>query len=159
MLLLLGSQRGGGHYCGRARRGQRKLTDGVPLHAAPVTALVAFAAFAEEGPCVLSAGKDGKIKLLGAELDLKYEFDMAKKEYGAFKRGFASACLNADGRKLLVGTVGSEIFELSNDEESQADMNGASLVTGHCKDELWGLAVHPHQEEFCTVGDDKALRV
>ena len=68
-------------------------------------------------------------------------------------------CLNPAGRKVLVGTIGSEIFELSNDEESQADMNSGALVVGHCKDELWGLAVHPHQEEFCTVGDDKTLRV
>ena len=71
----------------------------------------------------------------------------------------SSACLNADGRKVLVGTVGSEIFELSNDEEAQGDMNQGPLVVGHCKDELWGLAVHPTQEEFCTVGDDKTLRV
>ena len=79
--------------------GGRKLADALPLHNGPVTALVAFEPKAEEGPCVISAGMDGKIKLLGAELDVKYEFDMRKRDYGAYKWGVSSACLT----RALVG--------------------------------------------------------
>lgn len=137
--------------------GGRRLTDGVDMHFGPVTTLYAFKALEEEGPCLVSAGLDGKIFMLDAAFEQKLSFDMSKPEYNCFKRGVSSVCLNADGRKVLVGTLGSEIFELSTADET--DMNGGALVTGHCKDELWGLAVHPHQEEFCTVGDDKTLRV
>ena len=32
-------------------------------------------------------------------------------------------------------------------------------MQGHCKHELWGLAVHPHKNEYCTVGDDQTVRI
>lgn len=33
------------------------------------------------------------------------------------------------------------------------------IQRGHCNDELWGLATHPFLPQFCTVGDDKTMRV
>jgi WD40 repeat protein len=36
---------------------------------------------------------------------------------------------------------------------------GGALVSGHCADELWGLAVHPIKPRYLTCGDDKTLRV
>ena len=33
------------------------------------------------------------------------------------------------------------------------------LIKGHCQHELWGLAVNPTKPQYCTVGDDKTVRV
>ncbi|KAG6611619.1 putative microtubule-associated protein [Phytophthora cinnamomi] len=37
--------------------------------------------------------------------------------------------------------------------------SGQPLFSGHFALELWGLAVHPSQRQFVTVGDDRTLRV
>ena len=76
--------------------GGRKLADALPLHNGPVTALVAFEPKAEEGPCVISAGMDGKIKLLPKG---NYE---AAREIQVWTAGWP-LCLPADrcrGREL-----------------------------------------------------------
>ena len=33
-----------------------------------------------------------------------------------------------------------------------------TTTTGHCNDELWGLATHPTKPFFATTGDDYYLR-
>ncbi|RHY31148.1 hypothetical protein DYB25_005922 [Aphanomyces astaci] len=68
--------------------------------------------------------------------------------------GVRSVCFNSEHTRILLGTSGSDVV--------QFDRMGtkATVVTqGHCQDELWGLAVHPAKPEYCTVGDDKTLRV
>jgi hypothetical protein len=80
-----------------------------------------------------------------------------------------SVCLSSDGTKLLLGTQGSEIYELSAPAStvpgngsavavgSTVLRGGEAVVRGHCKDELWGLAVDSTGSEYCTVGDDGML--
>ncbi|KAF1333572.1 Microtubule-associated protein, partial [Globisporangium splendens] len=34
-----------------------------------------------------------------------------------------------------------------------------ALVRGHFHGELWGLDIHPHKQQCCTVGDDQMLRI
>jgi hypothetical protein len=80
-----------------------------------------------------------------------------------------SVCLSSDGTRLLIGTQGSEIYELSAPTTATAGNStsaavgstilrgGDALVRGHCKDELWGLAVDASGSEYCTVGDDGML--
>jgi echinoderm microtubule-associated protein-like 6 len=80
-----------------------------------------------------------------------------------------SICLSSDGTKLLLGTQGSEIYELSAPTSavpgngstaavgSTVLRGGDAVVRGHCKDELWGLAVDATGSEYCTVGDDGML--
>ena len=64
--------------------------------------------------------------------------------------------MSSDGSKLLVGTQGSEIYELSAGDGRS--LHPAPLVSGHCADELWGLAMHPTQPKYYTAGDDKSIR-
>lgn len=98
----------------------------------------------------------------------------------------SSLSVRGDGKHLLIGTQASEIYnisiwpirndsveqddKLSNDwyeswkfsaKREQKDMSplGAPLISGHHKDELWGLAPHPLKREYCTVGDDATLRL
>jgi WD40 repeat protein len=65
-------------------------------------------------------------------------------------------CLSSDGKKLLVGTQMGEIIEMEALVESS---RGRALVSGHYKDEVWGLDVCAGRKEFCTVGDDGYLRI
>ena len=64
--------------------------------------------------------------------------------------------------RLLVGTASSEIFELdllpTEPKRSAIVRYGGLLVTGHFKDEVWGLATHSTRREYATVGDDGTLR-
>ena len=55
------------------------------------------------------------------------------------------------------GTSSGEVLEVgAGDGEN---LHGGPLLEGHGGDELWGLAMHPTKEEFCTVGDDSLLRL
>ena len=62
-----------------------------------------------------------------------------------------------DADVLLVGTDGSEIYEIGI--EGGEDLHAGPIVSGHCKDELWGLCENPVKREYCSVGDDGTLRI
>ena len=74
---------------------------------------------------------------------------------------FASIC--------VVPVVTDPAFELSREKAeamqawqcSDGVLSKRSLLCGHFSGELWGLAVSPVtvREEYCTVGDDKFLRL
>ncbi|CAM9595450.1 unnamed protein product [Chrysoparadoxa australica] len=97
---------------------------------------------------LITAGKDGNCIEWGVAL-------VAEKTHSVGKVVSAVA-LGGDGATLLVGTAGSKVLEL---EYSGKDAQPVVHVQGHCKDELWGLAAHPTQEEYCTAGDDHMLRL
>ena len=56
---------------------------------------------------------------------------------------------NEEGN-LLIGTRGGEIIEIENETPK-------ILLRGHWDKELWGLCVHPSDDVFYTVGEDKLL--
>mmetsp|Transcript_29049 Transcript_29049/g.100101 ORF Transcript_29049/g.100101 Transcript_29049/m.100101 type:complete len:1414 (-) Transcript_29049:131-4372(-) len=146
----------------------RFLEGGEKLHLGPVTSMFAVPPPLkgqvkpgdEEnllwGVALLTGGHDGKVKLLGSDLQVRMEFDMAKPTYGSLKPPISSVCLNSDRRKMLIGTAGSEIYELATIDGS--DLNGGPIVTGHCSGTLSACAAHPQLDEFATVGDDMSLR-
>jgi hypothetical protein len=79
-----------------------------------------------------------------------------------------SVCLSADASTLLIGTQGSELWELAVTLPASVTATvvtatvgnaGQPLTRGHCKNELWGLATHPGRREYCTAGDDGTLRI
>jgi WD40 repeat protein len=81
-----------------------------------------------------------------------------------------SVCLMNDD--LLIGTGGSEIFEVKVDDslnysEFQGvikwpkldDLNVTCFNEGHYSGDVWGLATHPGKNLFCSGGDDKCVRL
>ena len=110
---------------------------------------------------LVSGGKDGKVKLFDQNFNPTREFDMNDKLAGiSWKTSIRSACTNAGNSKLVIGTEGSEIFELDISDGKADVLHGKdALVAGHYKDELWGVAENPTTREFATVGDDGLLRV
>jgi microtubule-associated protein-like 6 len=128
----------------------RTLQVAIKAHERSVNALYTC----EEGLC--SGGKDGMVRLWTTSLECTVEVDMSV--LGAFNPCVRSVCWNPEMNKILIGTRGSEIFEVSASDGSNLHGDGA-LFQGHCAHELWGLAVHPINPEYCTVGDDKTVRI
>ncbi|KAE9018391.1 Echinoderm microtubule-associated protein-like 6 [Phytophthora fragariae] len=113
---------------------------------------------AGKAPVLLSGGKDGRVIMWNSAYQSLKCFDLDAMHVGSFGRIINSVFLNSTGRNLLVGTCSSDIIEI--DVSSGSVLNGGQpLFSGHFAMELWGLAVHPSQREFVTVGDDRTLRV
>jgi WD40 repeat protein len=104
---------------------------------------------------LLSGGKDGKVRLWSPNVEPGATFDLSG--VGSLVPIVRSVCWSNDGKRLLVGTKGSEIFEISADDGS--NLHPHPLIQGHCEYELRGLSPHPSRPEVCTVGDDRTLRV
>ena len=126
-----------------------------------------FKQFAHEGPVtalhvyessIISGGKDGKIRLYnvsGLQIEPGMEFDFAA--VGPRDAHIRSVSCGPLRKRLLVGSIDSEMYELSMKDGSNVHRSAA--LKGHCRGELWGLAMHPERKEFVTVGDDCKLIV
>jgi microtubule-associated protein-like 6 len=66
--------------------------------------------------------------------------------------------VSKDGKYLVIGTKGSEIIKYKLNEKFEVG-EYTVINQSHCAYELWGLACNPNGEEYCTVGDDKTLRL
>jgi WD40 repeat protein len=66
---------------------------------------------------------------------------------------------------LLVGTFGSEVYQVPIDFTKKSIGAPKVIVQGHyspCKkdnNEVWGLAAFPNKDQYVTVSDDATLRV
>eukprot|EP01029_Cantina_marsupialis_P023861 TRINITY_DN60145_c1_g2_i1.p1 TRINITY_DN60145_c1_g2~~TRINITY_DN60145_c1_g2_i1.p1 ORF type:complete len:2255 (-),score=740.92 TRINITY_DN60145_c1_g2_i1:196-6960(-) len=107
------------------------------------------------GVGVVSGGADGKVRLWFKNMSAGCVFDVLA--LGSMLPRIQSVCWNTELNRILVGTRGGEIFEMSDADGS--DVNGQPLVLAHFADELHGLAPHPTKNEYVTVGDDKTVRV
>ena len=69
-------------------------------------------------------------------------------DLGSYRPAVSSLCWDVARDTLLIGTRGSEIYEISASDGS--DQHGGPLIQGHCEFELWGLDVHPSKSQVCT---------
>ncbi|CAM9768015.1 unnamed protein product, partial [Laminaria digitata] len=54
---------------------------------------------------------------------------------------------------------GNELFEFNATSGDNLQQDGSPFLLGHAPKELWGLSCNPAAPEFCTIGDDKRLRI
>lgn len=107
---------------------------------------------------IITGGRDGKVRLWsasGPNIEPGAVFDIGG--LGSFNPRVKSVCWSADGAKLLVGTMGSELYEISAGDGS--NFHAGPVLQGHCRHEVRGLAMSPIKPEFCTVGDDQTVRI
>ena len=110
---------------------------------------------------IFTGGRQGNIVVLDSKFNVHNTWDISK---------FDSICpgINAfayDGRRLIVGTRGSEVYEINFNLDS-SDIKVKNVVTaGHYSpwrkdnNEVWGLAVFPNKDLYVSVSDDATLRV
>ena len=129
----------------------RQLDVAVPAHAGAVNSI----STTNEGIC--TGGKDGHVKVWSTGLDLRFSRDLFG--LGSVKPCIRSVCWDNELARVLVGTLGAEIWELSAAEGMDNVYGDGPIAQGHYGGELWGLSVHPTLPQFCTVGDDLMLRI
>jgi len=106
-----------------------------------------------DGLC--TASTDGSLKLWTRYLECRLIIEA--KYLKTISSNIRCVDWDLEFARILLGTASGEIFEVgAGDGEN---MHSGPLLEGHGGDELWGLAVNPTKEEFCTVGDDSLLRV
>jgi len=90
---------------------------------------------------------------------------LANKDYNSINPEIRALSLDKVGKNLLVGTIGSEIYELSIEPASKRVENWRFLVRGNSSlrksraTELRGLAIVPNTKVFVTVSEDSKLRL
>jgi microtubule-associated protein-like 6 len=104
---------------------------------------------------LVSGGKDGYVKLWDNSLNKLQEYNLAEATPKPYRACVRSVVWDMASNKILVGTKGSEIYEISKGSKRTVLLN-----QGHCSGELWGLAMHPTDSDLlATSGDDKTVRV
>lgn len=103
-------------------------------------------------PGFISGGNDGKVIVWTDTFEKQKTFDLCDPSVNSYNPKARSVCENNDGTKILVGTRGGEIIEFT-DKKSQIHLRS------HSEDELWGLACHPKEKQFYTVGQENMLAI
>jgi len=115
-----------------------------------------YAMYSSDGR-LFTGGKDGVIKVWDGDLECQSTFDALTTSELTLNKRIRSLCLSEDKTKVLIGTAGCEIFEMSALNGVLADRG--PLTSGHYYGETWALSLHPKKPEFATVGDDGVVRV
>lgn len=126
-----------------------KLDSIVMAHSGAVNVM----AYCSDGICTGST--DGFIKIWTRFLECRLVVDT--KNLRTVSNNVRNLDWDFELGRIVFATASAEVVEIgSGDGEN---IHAGPLLEGHGGDELWGLAVNPVKEEFCTVGDDSFLRV
>ncbi|CAN0063286.1 unnamed protein product [Pylaiella littoralis] len=128
----------------------RRLDSVVKAHATEVFAL------SSTGEGLVSGGADGYLKIWGHNLQVRHQINLLN---SSLNPSIRSVSWHTSNDKILVGTAGNELFEFNATSGDNLHEKGSPLLRGHAAKELWGLSCNPSAPEFCTVGEDKQLRI
>jgi len=170
--------------------GRKKCTNVLAVGPSPIHAMAAVG-YSEKTSRLVIGNNDGCVKVYGASLEIIVEYNLADLDDSTEPRCIRSVdmfgysysnehlekLLESEGgckhgSKLLVGTLGSDIFEIEGPDpdatgtRSIKNLHEGALVKGHFrndqtkKHEVWGLAMDPHTNDlFATTGDDSTVRI
>mmetsp|Transcript_20183 Transcript_20183/g.18324 ORF Transcript_20183/g.18324 Transcript_20183/m.18324 type:complete len:1166 (+) Transcript_20183:2-3499(+) len=105
-----------------------------------------------EGLC--TASSDGYIKVWSRILECKLVID--SRNFHCTTPDIKIISWDVTLGKLLFATVSSEVYEVTSTEGE--NIHSWPLIQGHSGDDLWGLAINPTKDQYCTVGDDAILK-
>lgn len=125
----------------------------VPAHIGPVNVISSN----NEG-CA-TGGADGVLKVFNTVLETLTVVDLAT--LGSVCPVVRSVQWENEANKVIVGTLGAEIFEVGGGSGDNLKEGGGPLVQGHSHtgEEVHALSAHPFFPKYATAGDDATLRV
>ncbi len=115
------------------------------------TSKITNIATASDGKFAISAANS--IKLYDSKLRCIIAIDT---ELLGVTHQISSLSWHGDMRKILIGTEGNEVWELSSDDGS--NINNGPLVAAHASPPR-AICAHPNGSTFATVADDGFLRI
>jgi microtubule-associated protein-like 6 len=136
------------------------LSKTIPAHTGPVNVVSCSSG------AMASGGADGLVKVWRyvdrtGTLEIKTVIDIATQ--GSVAPVIRSLDFDPGPNKLLVGTLGAELFELSSLDGTNCSVGGGPLLQGHAHPdedaEVHGFSAHPTSARFVTTGDDATLRI
>lgn len=115
---------------------------------------------------IVSGGKDGRVVVWGfsgKSLEQVGAYELTKATPAPIKPCIRSVCWDVKKKSILIGTLGSEIYELQNVGSDGASVGRAKskcYLQSHFSNELWAVATHPTKSSvFASAGDDKTVRM
>lgn len=102
---------------------------------------------------VFTGGADGKVIVWDANMSQKMAIDMSQENLSVIMPKVRALCFDDKTNKLLVGTRSGEIAEITPGQPGRGKIH----LKGHFDRELWGLSVHPSNDEYVTCGEDFLL--
>eukprot|EP01017_Pseudomicrothorax_dubius_P040457 TRINITY_DN6328_c0_g1_i1.p1 TRINITY_DN6328_c0_g1~~TRINITY_DN6328_c0_g1_i1.p1 ORF type:complete len:614 (+),score=151.97 TRINITY_DN6328_c0_g1_i1:60-1844(+) len=140
------------------------MTKALPIHTAGIDALYVDVNY------ILTGGKDSKVNFLDrTNYAVLLSVSIAESVKLSRCPKVRSVCLARDGKTMLVGTFGSEIFEVSTKDakitKTTKFATPRDIIRGHYTpnakwtNEVWGLAIFNDGKRFATCSDDGTLRI
>ncbi|EGR30612.1 hypothetical protein IMG5_127930 [Ichthyophthirius multifiliis] len=136
---------------------QNKLIFDAFKHKGPVTAVFSRQQISEDKQDgIISAGRDNFILIWNwNEKDQFLELitQISINEYELYSKRIVSITEDYCQKTITIGTRASEIIQILDINQNKYK----HIMHGHFQGELWGLATHPRQQIFFTVGEDNIL--
>ncbi|MAD34891.1 MAG: hypothetical protein CMJ88_14195 [Planctomycetes bacterium] len=140
------------------------------------SAAVEIIHFSSPDELILSGGKDNKVRIWNTMLTPMYVIDtlavgLPSTDVTPISVEFATS---SNGKKILLGTKGGEIFEIAMEESEEAEdpeasnpvpvwkiasEDGAPIVSSHSKGGIYAVACSPSNPEYASIGGDGILRI
>lgn len=126
-----------------------KVVNRIAAHDAPINAL------SSANKNIVTAGKDGKVKLWSYDLKLLYTFNINSFLPRPYHLSCHAIVGNKEGTRICVGMKGGEIFEVSLQSHSYL-----LLFESHSRGELFALDINPtNADEYVTCSDDGVVMI